>query len=484
VFKSFAASLVVSLAVALGIATAWSVAVMWSFAMIAAAAQRQQGYELLYVSFAGEPVIVRIAGADNRLEQEVITLGGQPVGATTQQLIHPLYHGGTAQYVGLSGEQWSWRMAATSDGLSPATYWYLVHDGRVNGRAYGIGYHSRSRQVVGYFGTKGFTERMPPREEWFQIAGQNGLGGLATNVTTSEPTWSQWVSPSGLHFLADGKLWSVDPVRRTVRALVDCPRATALGTGYRIPDEPPAPPAQLMPNLLFVHEPERVIVYDPLPGESRAYPLPESLRQTSLAGFELADQRLLLVSMAGRGLVRSGSGVRAEDPGQEAVWIDRAGKVVRREEVRLRGHQGDSPATVAWAGVAAAPTPLAGLITTALVPLSIQESGQANSYSEGLAITLGVLWPPLVVLLAVGAACAIAAWRRQRRLGLPHAAGWAVFAFLLGIPGWIAYRVHRAWPVLEECPACRQPSPRDRPACTECGADYPPPALKGIEVFG
>jgi hypothetical protein len=98
-------------------------------------------------------------------------------------------------------------------------------------------------------------------------------------------------------------------------------------------------------------------------------------------------------------------------------------------------------------------------------------------------MTLAILWPCLAALLAIGAVCAIAAWRRQKRFGLPHAAGWAVFAFLLGIPGWIAYRLHRAWPVVDECPACQQPSPRDREACTECGADFPPPALKGIEVF-
>jgi hypothetical protein len=66
---------------------------------------------------------------------------------------------------------------------------------------------------------------------------------------------------------------------------------------------------------------------------------------------------------------------------------------------------------------------------------------------------------------------------------LPHATGWAAFVFLFGVPGWIAYRVHRTWPVFEECPACRQAAPRDRTECTECGADFPPPVLKGIEVF-
>ena len=36
---------------------------------------------------------------------------------------------------------------------------------------------------------------------------------------------------------------------------------------------------------------------------------------------------------------------------------------------------------------------------------------------------------------------------------------------------------------IEECPACHQGAPRDRDTCLDCGAMFPPPALKGIEVF-
>jgi hypothetical protein len=54
----------------------------------------------------------------------------------------------------------------------------------------------------------------------------------------------------------------------------------------------------------------------------------------------------------------------------------------------------------------------------------------------------------------------------------------------MGIPGWIAYRLHRNWPALEPCPSCNEPAPIDRAACADCGATFPPPALMGIEVFG
>jgi hypothetical protein len=110
-------------------------------------------------------------------------------------------------------------------------------------------------------------------------------------------------------------------------------------------------------------------------------------------------------------------------------------------------------------------------------------SGQADSYAAALVKLVGAFWPSVLVVLLVGGGCAVAAYRRQKRFGLPHAAAWAVFAFVLGVPGWIAYRFHHRWPILEDCPRCHQPSPRDRETCLDCGALFPPPALKGIEVF-
>ena len=86
----------------------------------------------------------------------------------------------------------------------------------------------------------------------------------------------------------------------------------------------------------------------------------------------------------------------------------------------------------------------------------------------------------LISLISIGAA---AQWLAAH-INVPNPAVFLiVFAFIFGLPGWIAYRFHRTWPVLEECPACHQPSPRDREDCLDCGKAFPPPPLKGIEVF-
>jgi hypothetical protein len=52
-----------------------------------------------------------------------------------------------------------------------------------------------------------------------------------------------------------------------------------------------------------------------------------------------------------------------------------------------------------------------------------------------------------------------------------------------GVPGYLAYRVHRDWPARIACPACGKPAPRDRENCLAFGKPFPVTGPKGIEVF-
>jgi hypothetical protein len=54
---------------------------------------------------------------------------------------------------------------------------------------------------------------------------------------------------------------------------------------------------------------------------------------------------------------------------------------------------------------------------------------------------------------------------------------------LFGVLAFVGFLLHRRWPVREPCPACHARSARDREACSECGAAFPAPGLKGIEIF-
>ena len=131
----------------------------------------------------------------------------------------------------------------------------------------------------------------------------------------------------------------------------------------------------------------------------------------------------------------------------------------------------------------AAPALVWQVLMVILLVLQQLTVGEAHSVPSAIGQAMAICWPGIALVLAISSAGAVAAYRRQRRFGLPGAIGWAILAFVFGLPGWIAYRWHRTWPVIEECPACDQPAPRDRAACTECGAPFPPPELKGLEVF-
>jgi hypothetical protein len=136
-----------------------------------------------------------------------------------------------------------------------------------------------------------------------------------------------------------------------------------------------------------------------------------------------------------------------------------------------------------WLMVLATPLLLSGVVAAFVAPFSTVKSGNADSYAAALGQFVGEAWLPLLALVAISLVAAAAAYRRHQRFGLPHPLAWAALVFVFGVPGWIAYRLHRTWPVLEACPACDESTPRDRELCTECGAAFPPPPAKGIEVF-
>jgi hypothetical protein len=95
------------------------------------------------------------------------------------------------------------------------------------------------------------------------------------------------------------------------------------------------------------------------------------------------------------------------------------------------------------------------------------------------------LWPALMIaqLLAVGLAALC--YRRQVRYQASQSERlvWSLFVLALGLPGWVAYRFGRSWPVLQTCPACGAGVPQDREDCARCENDFPGAELKGTEVF-
>jgi hypothetical protein len=469
-------SMLLAAVVAFGITTVWFVLVIWLFSMTEQSQVALGNYEQLYVRLDGVPVIVKQTNGGQ--SRQVLSLDRQPTTGDVYQILYPAYVSPAGSGPSLvSSRDWTNRLAAISDGGSPATYWYLVHDGRANGLAYGVGYNSATKQAIGYFSREGFSERLPPREAWFQVKGDTGLAYATPERTFHEP---YFFSQPSQFLLANNKLWQIDTRKRTVKSLLDCPAAEGIGWAWRtsttLPSaaaNSPQQQAATAPRSLFVRSADAAMIVDQAAGDVQRYPLPANLQAKTLAAFQLADERLLLAASPL---------VAGQD--QLVVWIDPEGKAVEKQFAMDSLNRGSTDeTTMSIVSAVAAPALVWQVLMVVVLMLQKLALGEAHSMPAAIRQAITICWPGIALVLAFSITSAVAAYRRQRRFGLPGAIGWAILSFIFGLPGWIAYRWHRTWPVLDECPSCDQPAPRDREACTECGAAFPPPELKGLEVF-
>jgi len=474
--QSIASLLLLALVVAAGITFCCSIVVLWG-ATVADQTAPTGPIEQLQMRADGQPVILRYVNRWSSFSQQIVSLDGEVLTEGMEHVTPPTYtQPPSSPFLATS------RLAGTGD-YTTSTYWYLVHDGRINGRAYGVGYYSASKQVAGYFGRRGFTAEKPPREDWFQVAGDTQLA-FATPVTlTTEPFYH--IDPV-LPLLADGQVWSIDVRRREVKPLLESSTAYTIGwasqTLDKLPDDVPiatpvlatyVQPQIALPRKLIARGPDRITICDPQASRQTVIPIPERMRKQQLACYLLAEGATLLVS--------------ADDVQTEInlAWLNDEGELQRERQLRLTGTRGLANSVVfsAWTAAAAMPLPLGSAVFTAAVAESRVTSGKSDTLTQALVETLAATWPTVVALGALGGVLAAATWRRQQRFALPHAALWSVFVLVFGVPGYLAYRFHRTWPVLEPCPRCNERSPRDRDRCADCGATFPPPELKGIEVF-
>ena len=168
------------------------------------------------------------------------------------------------------------------------------------------------------------------------------------------------------------------------------------------------------------------------------------------------------------------------------LWIDTAGKIVRRQDFSLRGQWQLFAGRLLspWQTCYTIPAPVAmGVAWMGLQPWLYASWGEEPNFSAALGRSLAESWPALVVGCLFGALMAWLCYRRQRSYGLPWTKTWTTFVFLGGLPGLAAYYVHRPWPAMKSCPNCGRPISCDRDACFSCGHELPAPAPKGIEVF-
>lgn len=347
-------------------------------------------------------------------------------------------------------------------------HWYFLHDGRPEGRAYFVGYQPDTKECLGYLSRRGFSATPPLDEDQFAVEGRRPpwSGVIVGSRYAGMFGFPNAKLPESKILLLSGDvLWSVELRRRTVGQLGEFPGAISVG----LAPSPPGAAADGSPReKMLVRTNREVIEIDLDAKPLRRWPIPVAAQAELIEWYD---------SGAGKAVLAYGRRVVERSLERQFLWLNADGKIVHRETVRhLQG--GIEPHEI-WRYTPAVPMP-------ALLPIVFYAAApevRGPDYAGPLSKALVMFWPALLILCLLSAVLAALAYRRQRRYALPGAGAWATFVFLFGAPGWLAYRWHRHWPVLEACGECHRPAPRDRESCAACGRVFAPPPLTGTEIF-
>jgi hypothetical protein len=475
--------LVLAFVLATGIAIVWG-AVAGSFWDTVHRKQRGiSDYDEYLVQVDGTPII-RTTSFGQRTIRD---LQGRPL--PERSYLTAEYLPGPTQLENYSlSTDWRYRVTAWSDGQTPPGRWYFIHDGRRNGRAWFEGYDPVTSKRIGFIGRSGFTVARPAPDDAFPFdarlrnaAGPSVPGFVYASLDSLVNTGGSQGSPHRLdrwksYLVSQGHLWEIDLQQRAVRELFANADLVSAAVIERAVSETAAlheAPAQ---NIV-ARAVDKLWIIDPRSGATRQFALTSELRDTAFEVYEVSGG--LLLHTGGRYSYQATLSPRY-------VWLDSEGKVTR--DSGPLGNKPDSDSTtplVALAeGFSIVPIPIAlGVGVAVINPLLQVDGGRAPNYLSALA---GSLWQwkwPILSVAVLAAIIGCWCYRRQRRYGQPAPMAWFIFVFLFGLPGLLAYLVHRSWPVRETCLACHQLVPRDREACLACGTVFPEPAATGAEVF-
>ena len=414
----------------------------------------------------GQPVV----GSHIDLVTNWRTLDGKYIKVRGGDLVGQMRLAGPGT-AGRLGEEWEWRWRGElpwwdriwrAGGGRTAERWYFVHDGKLDGHAYFVGYDDETKQRIGYIARDGLQPDQPRPDEQFPVDGRD--------VVRGNPLYSLASGDSCL--LADHRLIRINLKNRTVTVLREDANLVSVAIVHdeqRAPDSLEVLTSQF---TIFLRTPDRVIVLKPDGKEIGTYPIPLELRKDAFTWYQLPDNASL-IEFSGGGKAK-------------LFWIDAAGKIDRQELVELE-HQS---ALARWWRIEenlslclSVPSPGAVAIAYFCRIWGVGRCLQWQDYWAATKEVFDRLWPFFLSSSIVSIVLAVLCYRRQRKYGLPWTPVWTIFVLLFGLPAYFGYLAHRVWPGRAACPNCGQLVPRDRPACFACGQEFPAPAIKGTEVF-
>lgn len=485
--------MVATLIVAIGVAVVWGLVVVW-VASIVESWMRSGSlvYENVAVTRSGIPVIQSYSVADYQ-NITYRTLDGQPIEVGNNDSLRAAYLMQPVRPPRFFNSPLGWGQSlAASDFARPRGGWYLVRDNEPRGRAYFVGYDEFSKMPIGYLGRQGFRRGMPPRDEWFDVGLSNGyyMGAASSQrldynsrAAQYDPGTERDNLPAWLVFVIDGeRLQEVNLQERTVREVFTSTDLVSVGVLTEPTSQPTndeaAPDISKTVSRVAVRTRNSIFVLDPAADAKREFLLAESLPDKAFSTYVVDPNQLLLYWTT-----------YDEFGGQtqHLVWLGVDGTISREEEFQLAqavGEQSDPRlATTLATGVAPIPVGWATMLG-AIAPIGLLNGNEVPTYAAAMSKIISIAWPGLLIVTAIGCMSAWVVWRWQRRYFRPATGAWCTFAFLVGLPGVVAYWLEMRRAKLERCGECRTIVPRDRDACAACATPFPAPPLVGTEIFG
>jgi hypothetical protein len=463
------AAMVVALTIALGGQGVWGFICIWTQSVIGQSFGSQLS-ESLEITRDGRTLVRNIQRVDGVWRYTYRTLDGQDVSdatVNTAATVHVL-----AAPLRPQSLNWAQRAVGFADTQSWPAYWFLIRDAKVPGNAYFTIYDGQSRQLLGYFGPHGFRPDPPLSNEQFLNVPPGGCEVIYTSAPYSGG--SLWNRATAVYIVGNGSLWLIDVEKRSIRAIPISGEPVAVawtdepeyfGGGFDAADFDPTR------NRVVVRMRDQIALLSPHGEMRRSLPIPADVREREFDFYETKAGDVILTAYRSIGHA-------------DVYWIGDSAGAERHEEVRLAGMQSadDNPLT-AWYTAAVLPAPVflnAGYVMEAAQQVA---SGVSATMAESLAKAVNRDWPAILTVWTLSALLAGVCYRHHQRCADRGGAAWALFVFLMGVPGAIGYWLHRQWPVTERCAHCGATAPRDRDGCLVCAAEFPAPELKGIEVF-
>ena len=207
---------------------------------------------------------------------------------------------------------------------------------------------------------------------------------------------------------------------------------------------------------------ETIVILDSAGHASERFVIPAELRDKSFDFYEQPDGTALVVVTELNTQQRSQS--------ESVIWINRDGTIARQMRNATEPWFYNRPTAVdrVLPGIAV-PAPIFPLLAAIITQTwTDPDEGERAAFAR-CAVDL---WPSFAIA-GIAALCSLwLYWKRTTKFGERRQVRWVLFLALGGLPAYVAYLVHRRWPVRVACPACHVEVPRDREKCAVVAAHF------------